>query len=110
MAQIIWAGPATEDLNAIAEYIALDNRDAAAALVRRVIAHTDMLAQQPRLGSRVPELLPRSRYRQIVEPPCRVFYRHETATDVCYILHVMRGERLFQKRLLARRDREKDAG
>lgn len=108
MAQIIiWARSATEDLNAIAEYIALDNRDAAAALVRRVVAHTEMLAQKPRAGSRIPELLPRSRYRQIVEPPCRVFYRYEASTDVCYILHVMRGERLFQKRLLTRRDKHK---
>jgi toxin ParE1/3/4 len=106
MAQVIWAGPALEDLNAIAEYIALDNQEAAAALVGRVVAHAELLKEHPRLGSRVPELLPRSRYRQLVEPPCRVFYRYEIATNTCYLLHVIRGEKLFQRRLLFRRDRE----
>jgi plasmid stabilization system protein ParE len=106
MAKIIWTGPALDDLNAIAEYIALDKPDAAGALVQRIVAHIDLLAEHPRLGSRIPELLPRSRYRQIIEPPCRVFYRYQIASDTCYILHVIRGEKLFQKRLLVRRDRE----
>jgi hypothetical protein len=63
-----------------------------------------MLAEHPRLDSRIPELLPKSRYRQIVESPCRVFHRYEPATGSCYILHVIRGEKLFQRRLLFKRD------
>jgi plasmid stabilization system protein ParE len=105
MAKIIWSGPALEDLNSIAEYIALDNPDAAAALVQRVMGQVELLARQPRLGPRVPELLPDARYRQIVEPPCRVFYRYDDGSDTSYILHVMRGERLFQRRLLFTRDK-----
>jgi len=76
----------------------------AAALVQRVMAHIGMLAEHPRLGSRIPELLPKSRYRQIVESPCRVFYGYEPATGSCYIFHVIRGEKLFQKRLLFQHD------
>lgn len=92
------------DLEAIAEYIAVDNRDAAARLVKRVFAHVEMLAGHPELGPRILELLPASRYRQVVEPPCRVFYRYEKAAERVFILGVMRGEKLFQKRLLQRGD------
>jgi plasmid stabilization system protein ParE len=63
-----------------------------------------MLADHPGLGSRIREWVPKSRYRQIVESPCRVFYRYEPATGSYYILHVIRGEKLFQKRLLFQRD------
>jgi toxin ParE1/3/4 len=108
MAQIIWAKPAANDLEAIAEYIALDNADAASRLVKRIIGHVAKLADQPLSGSRIRELLPKSRYRQLVEPPCRIFYRYERTEDTCYILHVMRGEQLFQKRLLLGRDRPSD--
>lgn len=85
------------DLEAIADYIALEDPLAAAALVRRVFGHVGQLAEHPDSGSR-PSELKRSRYRQIVEPPCRVFYRHDR--NVVYILHVMRSERLLRKRRL----------
>ena len=96
MAKVIWAGPALEDLNTIAEYIALDKPNAAAALVQKVVGHVEQLINHPELGPRIPELLPSVRYRQLVEPPCRVFYRYDRASDTCHILHVIRGEKLFQ--------------
>jgi toxin ParE1/3/4 len=104
MAEINWTAPALSDLDAIAEFIALDKPDAAAALVQRVIAHVEKLKHHPSLGPPIPELRPNKRYRQIVESPCRVFYRYESSADVCHILHIMRGEKLFQKRLLFRRE------
>ncbi len=93
MAKIIWTEPALSDLQAIGELIALENPDAARGLVRRVVVHVEQLADHPESGSRPPELK-RSRYRQIVEPPCRVFYRYDG--DVVVILHVMRTEQVLR--------------
>jgi plasmid stabilization system protein ParE len=83
----------------------LDNEDAAGRLVQRVFRHVEMLVEHPELGSRVPELRPRSRYRQIVEPPCRVFYRFDKSLNTVFILGVMRGERLFKPQGLTGRDK-----
>jgi plasmid stabilization system protein ParE len=105
MAQIIWTEPALSDLDAIADFIALDKPDAAFGLVHKVFSHVEMLAENPELGPCIPELRPSSRYRQLVESPCRVFYRHAKGIGTVYILGVMRGERLFQRRLLQRRDK-----
>jgi plasmid stabilization system protein ParE len=102
MAEIIWTEPALSDLDAIADYIALDNPVAAAALVQRVFGHVEQLAEHPDSGSKPPELRG-WRYRQIVEPPCRVFYRHDAGR--VFILFVMRSERLSHPTALASRDR-----
>jgi plasmid stabilization system protein ParE len=103
MAEVIWTEPALSDLDAIADYIALENPDAARVLVQRVFRHVDQLVDHPRSGSR-PQELRGWRYRQIVEPPCRVFYREEA--DRIFILHVMRAERLLRAGMLASRDEE----
>ena len=105
MALLIWTEPAVADLDATADYIALDNPPAARALLARVFAHVEQLANQPESGSRPRELGPRPRYRQIVEPPCRVFYRHESATERVFILYIMRGEMLLRRGRLSSRDR-----
>ncbi len=103
MAQVIWAEPALNDLDAIADYIALDNPAAASELVRRVFAHVDQLLSHPDSGSK-PRELRGGRYRQIVVPPCRIFYRREGET--VYVLHVMRGERKLRPRALAARSKK----
>lgn len=102
MAEIIWTEPAIGDLDAIADFIALENPIAAAELVRRVFDHVEQLTAHPESGSH-PRELSRSRYRQIIEPPCRVFYRYDG--DTVYILYVMRSERLLRVRQLAGRSR-----
>ena len=94
MAEIVWTEPALADLDASADYIALENPVAAAELVKRIFGHVEQLADHPDSGSRPPELK-RSRCRQIVESPCRVFYRHDG--HKVFILHVMRTERLLRK-------------
>jgi toxin ParE1/3/4 len=100
MAALIWTEPALQDLDAIADYIALDDPQAARGLVQRVFRHVEELVVHPESGSRPPELR-HSRYRQIVEPPCRVLYRYDG--ERVFILHVMRGEmRLRQSRLIKR--------
>lgn len=100
MAEIIWTEPALNDLDAIADYIALDDPAAARALVQRIFDHIDQLAAHPDTGSKPPELKGWS-YREIVEPPCRVFYRREGET--VYILYVMRGERKLRSSVLSKR-------
>lgn len=103
MAEIIWTEPALSDLDAVADYIAIENPPAAADMVRRVVGHVEQLADHPESGSR-PQELKRSRYRQIIEPPCRVFYRYDG--HKVFILHVMRSERLLLKTRLASRARQ----
>jgi toxin ParE1/3/4 len=101
MAEIIWTEPALSELDEIADYIALDNPQAARDLVQRVFAHVAQLADHPASGSRPPELKG-SRYRQIVEPPCRILYRLDAESVV--ILYIMRSERpLTRNRLPGRR-------
>ena len=97
MAQLIWTEPALSDLDAIADYIALDKPDAARAFVQRVFSHIEQLQAHPESGSVVWEL-PNSPCRQIVEPPCRIFYRFDGAK--IFILHVMRGEMRLKKQRL----------
>lgn len=104
MAEVIWTEPALADLDAIADYIALDNPEAARQWVQRVFQHVEQLVEFPKSGSK-PQELKGWRYRQIVEPPCRVFYRQDD--ERVYILYVMRAERLFRERQLRSRDRPK---
>jgi plasmid stabilization system protein ParE len=104
MAEVVWTEPALADLDAIADYIALDDPDAAKQLVRRVFRHVEQLARHPKSGSKPPELRG-WRYRQIVEAPCRVFYRYDTTS--VYILYVMRGERVLRPSVLPSRGGKK---
>lgn len=93
MAEIVWTEPALSDLDAIADFIAVEDPGAAARLVERVFRHVEQLEAHPKSGSRPPELKG-SRYRQIVEPPCRVFYRYDGESVL--IIHVMRSEQLLK--------------
>ncbi|MEI9898356.1 MAG: type II toxin-antitoxin system RelE/ParE family toxin [Chthoniobacter sp.] len=101
MAKLIWTEPALHDLEAIGDYIALDKPEAARQWVQRVFRHVEHLARHPESGTRPPELR-NSRYRQIVEPPCRIFYRHDS--ECVYIVHVLRGEMRLRKSRLRRGD------
>ena len=102
MARLIWTEPALADLEAIADYIALDNPAAACRLVQRVFESVERLERFPSSGKRPPEMS-RSPYREIVVTPCRVFYRVEG--DAVFLLYVMRAERLLRRFLLKERDR-----
>ena len=97
MAQIIWTEPALSDLDAIAEYIALDKPSAAMKLVQKVFSSTERLEQFPESGRKPPKLQ-KSRYLEVLVNPCRIFYRIEG--DKVYILYVMRSERKLRKYLL----------
>jgi len=93
MARVIWTHPALQDLDTIADYIALDKPIAARKLVRTVFTKVSKLARFPQMGSVPPEIsdLP---YRQLVVPPCRVLYRIDIKS--IYIVAVLRGEQMLQ--------------
>jgi toxin ParE1/3/4 len=95
MAELIWTEPALSDLDAIADYIALDKPEAARQLVQRVFRHVEQLAEHPESGSR-PNELRRSRYRQVVEPPCRIFYRYDGGASLYSACHA-RGDAFAQE-------------
>jgi toxin ParE1/3/4 len=104
MAEIVWTDPALSDLDAIADYIALENPIAARQSVQRVFLHVEQLQVHPRSGSKPPELHG-WRYRQIVEPPCRIFYRF--VGKRVFIVQVMRAERLLRTSALRDRGRRR---
>jgi toxin ParE1/3/4 len=57
MARLVWTEPALQDLEAIADYIALDKPSAAARFIRRVFAKVELLRKFPQIGS-VPAEVP----------------------------------------------------
>ncbi len=97
MAEVIWTEPALQELDAIAEYIALDNPAAASQLVSTVFKKSKRLEDFPQSGRTPPEL-PNSVYRELVSPPCRIFYREDGKQVL--ILFVMREEQQLRVYML----------
>lgn len=97
MVEIVWTDPAIQDLDEIADYIALDNVTAAEKLVARVFDRVELLSDSPRSGRRIPEI-GKNRYREVIVGPCRVFYRITDSEIV--VLHIMRSERKLREYLL----------
>lgn len=98
MAQIIWTEPALDNLDDIAEYIAVSNLNAAKLLVEKVFSKVQRLEKIPDSG-RVPKEITNLNYREVVVNPCRIFYKVDK--DSVYILHVLRQERDLRKFLLS---------
>lgn len=97
MAKIVWTEPALNNLDDIAEYIALSHLPAASKLVQTIFTTVDRLQQHPNSG-KVPQELPELGIREVVVNPCRVFYKQKGET--IYILHIMRQEQQLKKYLL----------
>ena len=97
MAKIIWTDPALDQLEEIAEYIALDKPTAACGLVKTIFSAVKQLEQFPESGH-VPPELPNSIYRELYIRPCRIFYRQDDGAVL--IVHVMREERQLRRFLL----------
>lgn len=103
MARLIWTEPALCDLDAIAEYIALDNTEVARQYVQKVFAAVKRLERFPKSGSIPPEI-PHLPYRQVVVPPCRIFYRCKT--EYVFVIFVMRAEQLLREHVLLAREKK----
>lgn len=52
MVEIVWTKPAIADLEAVADFIALEDLCAASALVQRIFVHVRQLQVHPESGSR----------------------------------------------------------
>jgi len=76
---------------------ALDNPAAASRLVEEVFDKTDRLADFPQSVRIAPEL-PNSVYREVVVPPCRIFYRDDDSGAL--VLYVRREERQLHAYML----------
>ena len=97
MAEVIWTAPALNNLNEVAEYIALSHLLAAKNLVQKVFDKVSRLEVHPESGKK-PVELQNLNYREVIVNPCRIFYKVDKKQ--VYILHVMRQERDLRKFLL----------
>lgn len=102
MARLVWTEPALQDLEEIAEYIALDDLSAAKRLVSKIFAVVERLEDFPGSGRKPPELKHYT-YREKIVGPCRIFYRVDKET--IFILYVMRGERDLRHYILSEREK-----
>jgi len=102
MARIVWTEPALLELDEIADYIALDKYDAAQELIRQVFRRVEKLKDFPKSGRNPPELPKRSRYREVIVGPCRIFYREEKSKVL--VVYVMRSERVLRRYILEDRE------
>ncbi len=101
MLVIRWADTALSELNAVAEYIALQNPTAASALVQTVFTSVARLADFPMSG-RIPPEISEFQYREIIVNPLRIFYRQQDENTL-YIVHVLRQERDIRRYILDNR-------
>lgn len=93
MAQsVIWSQQALDDVDAIAAYISRDSPFHAQRVVEEAFAMADSIAEQPRLGRKVPE-----RNDENVRERFLYSYRliYELHADHIAIIAVIHGRRLF---------------
>lgn len=93
MARLVWAEPALQDLEQIADHIALDNERAAKELIKLVFEKVSLLETFPEMCP-IPHDLSDTEYRHLIVRPLRIFYRVEG--DTVYIVYVMRFEKLLR--------------
>ncbi|XOV81310.1 MAG: type II toxin-antitoxin system RelE/ParE family toxin [Aestuariibacter sp.] len=98
MVEIIWTGAALDDLDKIAEYIAISNPTAAKKLIQLIFEKVERLELNPESGKK-PLEIKNLNYREILVNPCRIFYKYEG--ESVFILHVLRQERDLRRYLLS---------
>ena len=102
MARVIWAETALKDLESVAEYIELDDPEAAKRAVRRAFEKTDQLESFPESGSK-PRVLKGTPYRRLISKPILIYYRIDEG--IVYIVHVVKEERKFDLSRIVENDR-----
>jgi toxin ParE1/3/4 len=90
--RVVWSPRAVEDLEAIAQYIAVDSNAYAAAVVKRILDIARHLSQFPYAGRIVPEFADEN-IREWFVYTYRIIYRIENR--VVTIATVIHGKRLL---------------
>jgi toxin ParE1/3/4 len=84
---IRWTPTASDDLEAVHNYIARDNPDAARAMIRRIVSGIDALVRNPAMG-RVGRQVGT---RELIVVPYRVIYRmRDSVVEILNIVHSAR--------------------
>lgn len=89
---IIWSHRATEDLESIAAYIALDSKAYASSVIRKILQKTRALADFPQMGRVVPEFGDDS-IREIFAYSYRIIYKIERESVV--VASIIHGRRIL---------------
>jgi plasmid stabilization system protein ParE len=92
-ARLIWSQEALDDVDAIAEYISRDSPRHAHKVAQELFALAEGVAEQPRLGRKVPELNDEN-LRERFLYSYRLIY--EISDNKLYILAVIHGKRLLE--------------
>jgi toxin ParE1/3/4 len=92
MGQLRWTQKASNNLQAVFDYISKDSKLYAARYVKALIHATKKLENMPRCGRIVPEL-DDSRFREVIYGNYRIVYRIVGAHDDIEVLAVIHGAR-----------------
>jgi len=92
VSRIRWAPQATDDLQAIRDFIGRDSPRYATLVVERIVAAVDILERFPLAGRQVPEHS-REDVRELVRPPYRIVYR--VVGDGVHVVTVFRSSQLI---------------
>jgi toxin ParE1/3/4 len=89
--EVRWTPEASEDLQAIYDFIARDSEHYANLVFETILSSIDKIERFPLIGRKLPELA-REDIREIIHPPYRIVYRIDQAA---HILTVVRTSRLL---------------
>jgi toxin ParE1/3/4 len=91
--RVVWSRRASQDLEAIADYIAADSPTYAGIVVKKVVNQTKSLSLFPRSGRKVPEF-DNEDIRELLVYSYRIIYRLQESEVV--IAAVIHGKRILQ--------------
>jgi toxin ParE1/3/4 len=91
--RVVWSRRASQDLEAIADYIAADSPTYAGIVVKKVVNQTKSLSIFPRSGRKVPEF-DNEDIRELLVYSYRIIYRlQESEVVIAAMIH---GKRILQ--------------
>ncbi|MSQ85002.1 MAG: type II toxin-antitoxin system RelE/ParE family toxin [Myxococcales bacterium] len=90
--KLVWTDQAAVDLDAIADFIAVDDPIAAVQWVEQLVATAERVPQSPRMGRKVPEF-GREDVRELIHANYRIVYR--IGKENIEVLTVFEGHRLL---------------